>query len=116
VIDFGVPILFTKDERETAAILATMLRREGREKREPRIRGDKRLASLQEQQESVVAGLPNVNIVLARRLLGKFKSVLNVFNAGEEDLEKVRGIGKRTAEEIRKVLTSRYGSDHPPDA
>jgi Fanconi anemia group M protein len=107
-VDFAVPIIFTRDERETAAFLSAMLEREKKERREIQIRGDKRLANLKEQQESVVAGLPNVNIVLARRLLKEFGSVIGVFTASEEELQKVKGIGKKIAEEIKKVLNSQY--------
>jgi Fanconi anemia group M protein len=108
VLDFGIPTLFTRDEKETAAFLAALLRREEREKREIQIRADKRISTLKEQQESVIAGLPNINIILARRLLKEFGSVLGVFTASVEDLKKVKGIGDKTAEEIRRVLTQRY--------
>ncbi|MBI5253632.1 MAG: DEAD/DEAH box helicase [Euryarchaeota archaeon] len=108
-VDFGVPILFTKDEKETAAMIASIVRREHEEREgEVQIRGEKRVLSLEEQQEYVVAGLPKVNITIARRLLEEFKSVQGIFNASEEELEKVRGIGRKIAEEIRKVIASRY--------
>lgn len=109
VIDFGVPIIFTRDEKDTAAIISAMIKRELQEgKREIQIRSDKRVSSLKEQQESIVAGLPNVNIVLARRLLEEFVTVRKIFNAASADLEKVQGIGRKTAEEITDVLEGRY--------
>ena len=108
-VDFGVPILFTKDERETAAMIASIVRREHEEREgEVQIRGEKRVLTLNEQQEYIVAGLPKVNITIAKRLLEEFKSVQGIFNASEEELEKVKGIGKKIAEEIRKVIASRY--------
>ncbi|MFQ6136392.1 MAG: DEAD/DEAH box helicase [Candidatus Hydrothermarchaeales archaeon] len=108
-IDFGIPILFSKDEKETAAFITAIVKREQEERgREVQIRGERRVVSLKEQQEYVVAGLPNVNITLARRLLREFKSVQKIVEATEEQLEKVQGIGKKIAQEIRKVLTSEY--------
>ena len=64
--------------------------------------------SFKDQQEYLVAGLPNVNITIAKRLLREFRSVQGVFDASAEDLEKVHGIGRKKADEIRKVLTIIY--------
>jgi Fanconi anemia group M protein len=41
---------------------------------------------------------------MAKRLLVHFKTVSNVINATVEDLMKVEGIGKVSAEKIRAVL------------
>jgi len=109
VVDFGIPTIFTHDERDTAAIIAAMIKRELLEgRREIQIRGDKRVSTLKEQAESIVAGLPNVNIVLAKRLLEEFKTVRKIFNASRTELEKIQGIGKKTAEEIVNVLEGKY--------
>ena len=112
VVDFGIPTVFTRDEKDTAAIIAAMIKRELlEERREIQIRGDKRLSTPKEQQESIVAGLPNVNIVLARRLLEEFETVRKIFNTTQKELEKVQGIGKKTAEEIVSVLKEKYGKE-----
>ena len=66
------------------------------------------MLTLKEQQEYLIVGLPNVNITLAKRLLREFKSVQGVFKATPEKLEKVQGIGRKKAEEIRNVLTAEY--------
>ncbi|NOZ76583.1 MAG: DEAD/DEAH box helicase [Euryarchaeota archaeon] len=109
LVDYGLPLVFTNDEKETAQLLAAIARREREEGREVQIRGEKFAPSLREQQEFIVAGLPKVNTVIARRLLEEFGTVEGVFTAEEEELQKVEKIGKKIAEEIRKVLTSRYG-------
>lgn len=110
-VDYGMPILFTRDEKETAALLAVVARREHEEGRQIQIRGEKAVASLDEQLEYLVAGLPNVNTVIARRLLDHFGSVEAVFTSDEKELMKVHGVGKKIADEVRRVLTSRYGQD-----
>ncbi|MEE8358456.1 MAG: DEAD/DEAH box helicase [Candidatus Hydrothermarchaeales archaeon] len=108
-VDFGMPILFSQDEKETASFINVILKREREERRgEVQIRGEKKVLTLKEQQEYLIVGLPNVNITLAKRLLREFKSVKGVFEATPEELEKVQGIGRKKAEEIRKVLTVEY--------
>ncbi len=110
-VDFGIPTIFTRDERDTAGLLAAIVKREQKEGRgEIQIRGDKRVLTMGEQQESIIAGLPKVNIVLARRLLQEFKSVEKVFNAREEELTRVQGVGEKIARDIRRVITALYGA------
>jgi len=108
-VDFGMPILFSQDEKETASFINVILKREREERQgEVQIRGEKKVLTLKEQQEYLIVGLPNVNITLAKRLLSKFKSVQGVFKATPEKLEKVQGIGRKKAEEIRNILTLKY--------
>ncbi len=108
-IDLGIPIFFTESEAESAALIAAIARREQQEGgRYVEIRSEKRAATLKEQQEFIVAGLPNINTTLAKRLLKEFGSVEKIFTASKEELERVHGIGEKIAEEIRRVITSPY--------
>jgi Fanconi anemia group M protein len=110
-IDFGIPILPTRDEKETAAILAIVARREQLEQtREVAIRGSARKLTLPEQQRFIVEGLPGVSAVLAKRLLEHFGTVERVMGASEKELQEVHGIGTEKAKEIRRVLKSIYES------
>lgn len=79
------------------------------------MRAEKKPLSLKEQQEYVVAGLPNVESTLARRMLEAFESVENIFSATEEDLRNVKGIGKGIAAKIRRVITERYSVKRDED-
>jgi ERCC4-related helicase len=108
-VDFGISILPTKDEKETAAILAIIARREQTElAREVAIRGEAKGLTLPEQQRFIVEGLPGISAVLAERLLAHFKNPEKVMAASEEELQEVHGIGKIKAKEIRRVLSSHY--------
>jgi Fanconi anemia group M protein len=108
-VDFGISILPTQDEKETAAVLAIIARREQTEQaREVAVRGEAKGLTLPEQQRFVVEGLPGVSAVLAERLLAHFGTVEKVMAASEEELQKVRGIGKEKAKEIRRVLSTLF--------
>jgi Fanconi anemia group M protein len=109
VIDFGIPILPTRDEKETAAILAIVARREQiGQGREVAIRGEAKGLTLPECQRFIVEGLPGVSAVLAKRLLEYFSTVERVMSASEKELQEVHGIGTEKAREIRKVLSALY--------
>jgi len=109
LVDYGVPVVRTESGEETALLLASIARREQLEnKREPRVRVKRRPATMKEAQEFVVAGLPSVDAVRARRLLEAFETVEQVFTRSEEELTHVHGIGEKTARRIREVIGSKY--------
>ncbi len=113
-VDVGIPMIPTVDEKETAAILFAIARREQvMENREIAIRGGSKKLTLPECQRFIVEGLPGVSAVLAKRLLEHFKTAERVLCASEEELQQVHGIGKEKAKEIRRVLTAIYESDDP---
>lgn len=117
-VDFGIPIVFTKNGRETAGFLAALYRRERCEKRPISIRGLKTTMSTAERQQFIIEGLPGISGILALRILAHFGTVRSVITADAEALAEVKGIGKTTAEDIVRVLTDKYfgmdGAVTPP--
>ena len=108
-IDFGISIIPTRNAQDTAAMIKRIAVREQNGERTPiQIRTDKKPVSLLEQQLFIVESLPNIGPVNAKNLLQHFGSVANVLNASETELQEVEGIGKKTAENIRKVIDSKY--------
>jgi ERCC4-type nuclease len=108
-LDHGIPIIWTHSPRVTAAqIYWTALREQGRMKRGLQTRACKKRKNVPRQQEFLVAGIPNVNSVLGKRLLRQFKTVKNVFSLDEQDIMKVDGIGKKKAKSIWYLLNTKY--------
>jgi Fanconi anemia group M protein len=64
--------------------------------------------SLTQKQEYIVASLPNIDSVLAKRLLEHFETVKDLFNANIDELRKVKGIGQKLAQEIDKIISYTY--------
>ncbi len=112
VCDYKVPIVWTRNHAETGAQIFWIAKREQvGEKRELQIRGKRKRASNDEQQEFLVAGIPNVSNVIAKRFLNHFKTPERIFNASEDELQDVEGIGKVLAKKIRNLLTKKYGDE-----
>lgn len=111
-VDFGIPVLMTKDSSETADLLKVIAQREQREdKKAVIVRGEKTQMSLREKQQFIIEGLPNVSAVIAKRLLGHFGSIKDIANATEEELLEVKGVGKNIASDIIKLLNANYLED-----
>ncbi len=110
-VDMGVPMIWTRNPKETAAQLYWIARREQLElKRTIQIRSFSMDAPLHKHQEFLVSGLPFVNSVMGRRLLEKFRSPRRLFSASEDELKSVEGIGEVKARKIRQLLDSAYES------
>ena len=109
-IDLGIPIIWTEDIADTAGIIYWIARREQLvEKREVVLRNKKVPEKMEEVQEYLVSSLPDVSNVRAKALLKHFQTPHALFNADEKELQKVKGIGKKIAKNIRKVLEKKYG-------
>ncbi len=107
-IDYGVPILTTKNSDDTALLMAMIAKREQiNEDREFTLHSSKPL-TLKEQQEYIVSSLPGVGPILSKPLLKKFGSVKNIVNANETQLKEVELIGDKKAAKIKEVVDSEY--------
>jgi Fanconi anemia group M protein len=108
-VDFGISVLFTRDESDTAALLETIARREQEERdREVSVHGESQAKTLAEQQEYVVSSIADIGPITARALLEALGSVEAVLTAEKETLEDVAGVGDVTAERIREVVGTEY--------
>ncbi|MDW7775742.1 MAG: DEAD/DEAH box helicase [Methanosarcinales archaeon] len=109
VTDFGVPILNTRDETETAEMIGAIARREQEDnKRTPSLHGKKTAMTLKEQQEYIISAISNIGPSAAGKLLRHFGSVEAVMKASTDELMEVELIGQKTAQRIREVVGGDY--------
>jgi Fanconi anemia group M protein len=108
-IDYGIQVLLSANEEETAEILYMLAKREqDKKERFPRIIGIKRAFSDEEWQRNILASIPGVGPKLAYEILKEFKSIKGVANANIEQLMKVDKIGKKKAKRIYDILNLEY--------
>ncbi|MEA3325109.1 MAG: DEAD/DEAH box helicase [Euryarchaeota archaeon] len=108
-IDFGVPILMSKDATDTALMLAAIARREQQDHgQEVAMHGTRSAMMLPQQQEYVVSAIPEVGPVVAKNLLKHFGTVAAVMSASREELMAVGLVGPKTADRIREVVGGEY--------
>jgi len=106
---YGISIMNSRNEDETAKIIYWIAKKsQDANASYLGVRLKKKKNGIKNQQEVIVASLPGVSSVLSRRLLEKFGSPENVFTASEDELTKVKGIGKKLAKRIKKILSEKY--------
>lgn len=107
-IDFQIPILQTKNYRDTASLIKVIARRiekptsiiSSLKKRKP--------PTLKELQEYIIGSLPGIGPTLSVALLKRFKSVKKIINTSKKELQKIKKLGPKKAELIKKVIESKY--------
>ena len=107
-VDYQIPIIHTRNYRDTAALLAVIAKRLEKPKKLISLLKKRKPLSLIEHQELILESLPGVGPKIAKSLLERFKTVKNVINANEKDLQLVEKIGKKKSAEIKRVLEVKY--------
>lgn len=101
VLKHKVPIIFSKDYRDTAKFLIILARKQ---ENELSLRARKKAFSKREQLQYILEGFPGIGPKTARKLLKKYKTLSAIFFLEIEELAK--DIGKKS--EIFKLLKEEY--------
>ncbi|MFX0173617.1 MAG: DEAD/DEAH box helicase family protein [Candidatus Hodarchaeota archaeon] len=108
ILDFKIPIVFTHNDLETAALLSQLAKREQTESpgqvQLPPV--SKIEHSIKEIQLFMLSTIPGINIEKAKALLGRFKTIQEIGLADLDEIIEVPQIGKKLAIRIKTVLTS----------
>tara|TARA_Y100000310_G_scaffold345388_1_gene464389 strand:+ start:2830 stop:5049 length:2220 start_codon:yes stop_codon:yes gene_type:complete len=108
-VSYGIPILRTKNPKDTAGLLYTIAKREQEAlSKDFSLHGEKREMSLTKWQEFIVSSFPGIGPALAKPLLKRFKTIKKLINAKESTLQKVDKIGPTKARRIKEVLEKEY--------
>ncbi|MBR9701442.1 hypothetical protein GOV13_00805 [Candidatus Pacearchaeota archaeon] len=97
-----VPIIFTKDYKDTAKFISILSKKQDKE---VSLNAKKKSLNKKEQLQFIIEGFPGIGPTTAKKLLEEFKSIKNITNASEEDLTKVLG---KKAEIIKRLVEEKY--------
>ncbi|MEW5896646.1 MAG: DEAD/DEAH box helicase [Nanoarchaeota archaeon] len=107
VLDYQVPVLYTRNPLDTAALLAVMAKREQNKDFDFSYHQSKP-HSFAGQQEYIVSSFPNIGVQTSRLLLQSFGSIKKIVNATEEELKSVKGVGDKTAKNLLQMFEGDY--------
>lgn len=108
-IDFSIPVLYTRNPKETAALFHLLAKREQLDnKKSISLHADRKRGTTKDLQEFIIATLPGIGQKLAKDLLKNLKSVKTIINASEERLREIEFIGEKKAKRIKEIIDKEY--------
>lgn len=109
IAKFNVSFVSTKNSLDTARMVYWLAKKEQEDANQTLgFKQGKKPKDTKRLQEFILSSIPGISTVLARRLLENFKSVENVVNATEDELSEIKGLGKKRATRIKKLLMNKY--------
>jgi ERCC4-type nuclease len=101
LLKFKTPIIFTKNSEDTAKFLYILAKKK---ETEISLNAKKKSLNKKEQMQFILEGFPGIGPKTARKLLEKYKTLYEIFNASLEELQEL--IGKKA--EIFKIINEKY--------
>ena len=103
LLKYNVPIIFTKNYKDTAKFISVLSRKQT--KKEASLNVTKKTLNKKEQLQFIVEGFPGIGPTTAKKLFKEFKSIKNIINASEEELKNI--IGKKS-EVVKQIIDRKY--------
>jgi Fanconi anemia group M protein len=107
-VSYGIPLIQTKTHKETAELLMMIAKKEQANEKTDITHHFAKPLSLKEQQEYFISALPNIGMGGARPLLKHFKSVKNIINASEKELQDVDLIGPKKSKTLKELFDAEW--------
>ena len=93
-LDYKTPIIFSKNEKDTARYLFILAKKTP--VKESSLRESLSFKTKEEQIQFILEGFPNIGPVTAKKLIKQFKSLRAILDAKEIELQNI--LGKKTKE------------------
>jgi len=101
LLKYKVPIMFTKDEEDTAKFLIILA---NKKEHENSLNVKKKALTNKEQMQFILESFPGIGPKTAKKLLNEFKSLKEIFKSETETIEKI--IGKKA--QVFEILKENY--------
>ena len=108
LVSYGIPIVQTRNFKETANLFLIIAKREADPSKKDFTLHSTKPLSDKEAQEYIISSFPGIGSVLAKPLLKRFKTIKNLVNAEENELKEVELIGEKKAKRIKELVEKNY--------
>jgi len=98
--NYQIPIIFTKDYKDTSEYLIVFAKQQLKPKTEISLHS-RIPKTIQEQKQYILEAFPNIGPITAKKLLKEFKTINKVINASDKELKEIL---KSKTESFKKLL------------
>jgi ERCC4-related helicase/ERCC4-type nuclease len=108
-VNFRIPLLFTKNSKESSNLIYTIAKREQIDSvKDFNPHTEKKMFNVRDSQEYILSSLPNIGPNVGKALLREFGTIKNIVTADENQLQNVPKIGKKKASELYSLFNQNY--------
>ncbi len=104
ITNFQVPIIYSKNEKDTSEFLILLAKQQEKEKKEMTIRPQKTLKSIKEQKRFALEGFPGIGATLSKKLIKEFPNLKEIFLASKEELRQIVNFTDDKIDKFKTVL------------
>ena len=109
MIDMNIKIIFSQTKKQSADILLILNNKNGKNIYNQKLlayqlKYKKKECTITQKQLQMLSSIPNVGTKRAKLLLSRFKTIKEIFEAEDEKLLSVEGIGRKTISNIRSIF------------
>ncbi|HDN75994.1 MAG TPA: hypothetical protein ENG05_02570, partial [Acidilobales archaeon] len=115
VISFNIPTIYTSNAQHTAEVIKYIAEKlqqpqvdKGPSLPTYRKKSKPKEINFREWQLYILSSFPGIGPKIAERLLSKFGSLRNVFNASPSEISRVEGMSEEKAWLLHKILDAEY--------
>lgn len=101
VLKHKIPAIFTKNQKDTASFISVLAKKQNNEMS---LNIKKKAFTKKEQLQFIIEGFPGIGPKASKKLLSHFKSIKEIVNSTQEELQKI--IGKKA--EIFRIVEEDY--------
>lgn len=104
-LKFHVPMIFSENEKDTANYINILA---NKKEKVHSIKAYKKAQTPEQELEYIIESFPKIGPVTAKKLLKKFSTIQDIFNASEESLKTILG---KNSKNFKEIINRRYISE-----
>jgi ERCC4-type nuclease len=104
ILKYKVPIILTKDTKDTAKFIYILSKKQ--EKEDLPLNITKSNLTKKQRLQFILEAFPTIGPKTAKKLLKKFKTLKNIANAPEEELKEI--LGEKKADLFKEIINRKY--------
>ena len=101
ILNYKVPIIFTKNQEDTAKFIIVLSKRKSKE---ASLNVTKSTFNKKERMQFIIESLSGIGPKTAKKLLKEFKTIKKIMNSSQEELKEI--IGKKA--KIFNIIQEKY--------
>jgi ERCC4-type nuclease len=95
-----IPLIFTKNQEDTARFISILSKKKNKE---PPLNITKKSLDKKEQLQFIIESFPGIGPKSAKKLLQEFKTIKNIINAEQNELQKILGKKAKIIKELTEI-------------